>query len=64
MERLYTIEQAAELLQHSPRTVREWLRTRKLIGVKTGREWRIRAEDLHAFIQDNLSHSLTEATQD
>jgi excisionase family DNA binding protein len=64
MEQLYTIEQAAKLLQHSPRTVREWLRTRKLIGVKTRREWRTRGEDLNAFIQANLSRGMTEATKD
>jgi excisionase family DNA binding protein len=55
MEQLYTIDQAAEFLQHSPRTVREWLRTRRLRGVKTGREWRIRQEDLVEFINRHLS---------
>ena len=59
MEQLYTIEQTAAKLQHSPRTIREWLRTRKLQGVKTGREWRIREEDLQTFIQTHLSQAAT-----
>jgi excisionase family DNA binding protein len=64
MEQVYTIAQAAKPVQHSPRTVQEWLRTHKLMGVKTGREWRIRGEDIDAFIQANLSQTMTEATRD
>jgi excisionase family DNA binding protein len=64
MEQLYTIEQAAAKLAHSPRTVREWLRTRKLRGVKTGREWRIREEDLQDFVRAHLSDAMHEGTRD
>jgi excisionase family DNA binding protein len=64
MEQLYTIEQAAAKLAHSPRTVREWLRIGKLRGVKTGKEWRVREEDIHAFVQAHLSQAMHEATRD
>jgi len=64
MENLLTIAQAAERLQHSVRTVREWLRVGKLRGVKTGREWRIREQDLRDFVQTHLSQVMTEATRD
>ena len=60
MEQLYTIEQSASKLAHSPRTVREWLRIGKLRGVKTGREWRIREADIQDFIQRHLSTATQE----
>jgi excisionase family DNA binding protein len=36
MDKLYTPEGAAEALMVSPKTVREWLRTGKLGGVRWG----------------------------
>jgi excisionase family DNA binding protein len=50
VERLLTPEQAANQLGIAPRTLREWLRSGKLPGVKLGRLWRIREADLEAFI--------------
>jgi excisionase family DNA binding protein len=50
IEKLYTPERAAEALMVSPKTVREWLRTGKLGGVKVGRLWRVRESDLEAFL--------------
>ncbi len=50
MEKLYTPEGAAEALMVSPKTVREWLRTGKLGGVKVGRLWRVRESDLETFL--------------
>jgi excisionase family DNA binding protein len=41
MERMLTPEQAAEVLQTHPVTVRLWLRTGKLRGRKIGRIWRV-----------------------
>jgi excisionase family DNA binding protein len=52
MEKLYTVEQAAEILQVHPKTVREWLRTKKLKGVLAGRFWRIKKSDLEAFLHE------------
>ena len=49
-EKIYTVEGAAEVLLVSPKTVREWLRTGKLGGVKMGRLWRVRESDLETFI--------------
>ncbi len=51
-ERLLTPEQAAERLAVSPKTLRDWLRTGELKGVKVGRLWRVRPADLEAFIQE------------
>jgi excisionase family DNA binding protein len=41
MEMLLTVEQAAELLQLTPQTVRLQLQRGALRGVKRGRVWRI-----------------------
>lgn len=48
--KLLTVEEAADRLAVAVRTIREWLRTGKLAGVKAGRLWRIREEDLEAFL--------------
>jgi excisionase family DNA binding protein len=52
MEEFYTVEQIAERLHVTPRTVREWLRTQQLNAVKAGRQWRIKASDLQAFLRE------------
>jgi excisionase family DNA binding protein len=49
-EKIYDVEGAAEVLLVKPKTVREWLRTGKLGGVKMGRLWRVRESDLEAFL--------------
>ena len=51
MDDLLTAEQAAAILQLSPKTVKDWLRAGKLTGCKIGRFWRIKPADLEAFIQ-------------
>jgi excisionase family DNA binding protein len=53
MEKVLTPEEAAELLQVSPFTVRKWLRSGKLKGVKAGRVWRIREKDLIEFLEES-----------
>ncbi|MHB1456482.1 MAG: helix-turn-helix domain-containing protein [Armatimonadota bacterium] len=51
-ERLMTPEETAERLSMKPRTIREWLRNGKLRGVKAGKNWRVREEDLNEFIRN------------
>ena len=51
MDDLLTAEQAAAILQLSPKTVKDWLRAGKLTGCKIGRFWRVKAADLEAFVQ-------------
>ena len=50
-EKLLTPEQVAERLQVTERTVYGWLRRGKLPALKLGRLWRIRSEDLAAFLE-------------
>jgi excisionase family DNA binding protein len=51
MDDLLTAEQAAAILQLSPKTIKDWLRAGKLTGCKIGRAWRVKPADLEAFIQ-------------
>jgi excisionase family DNA binding protein len=48
---LYTPEEIAEKLKVSRRTVYGWLKLGKLHGFRAGRGWRIRTEDIEAFVQ-------------
>ena len=51
-ERLLTPDQVAERLSLSVLTVRAWLRSGRLPGVKPGgRVWRMRESDLDAYIR-------------
>jgi excisionase family DNA binding protein len=52
MEKFYTPEQAAEILQVTTAVVREWLKRGKLKGTKVADIlWRIRESDLEAFLK-------------
>jgi excisionase family DNA binding protein len=50
-DKLLTPEQIAERLQVVERTVYRWLNEGRLEGVKLGRLWRVREDDLEAFLQ-------------
>jgi len=49
-ERLLRPDEVAEMLQVSRRTVVRWLKEGRLKGVRVGRLWRVREEDLEAFL--------------
>lgn len=51
MDRLYTPEEVAEILKVSVITVKKWLRNGELKGVKVGKFWRVREEDLQEFLE-------------
>ena len=50
-EKLLTPEDAAKALVVKPETLRGWLRSGKIKGVKVGRLWRVRERDLEAFVE-------------
>jgi len=54
MEPLYTLEEAAEVLKVSVRTLGEWLRKGKIRGVKLGRAWRIPESALEEIARDGI----------
>jgi excisionase family DNA binding protein len=55
-DKLLTPEQVAERLQLSQHTILEYLRSRRLRGVKLDRHWRVRETDLQAFIEAHLAN--------
>jgi len=53
VERLYTVDELSKALGVSPLTIGRWLRAKKLIGTKLGKQWRITETDLQDFINKN-----------
>jgi excisionase family DNA binding protein len=63
-ETFLTVEQAARELQVTPYTLREWLKARRLRGVKIGGYWRVPAvalEELANGTDDADANALDEA---
>jgi excisionase family DNA binding protein len=50
-----TPEQVAEQLQVTRRTVYAWLKMGRLHGVRAGKGWRIRPEEVESFLQRSAS---------
>lgn len=51
VQRLLSPVEVANTLQLKPDTIRILLRTGKLRGIKIGKVWRVRIQDLEEFIQ-------------
>jgi excisionase family DNA binding protein len=52
-ERYYTIKDVAARLHVSEKTVRNWIRQRKLRAVRAGHVWRISESALRSFLREN-----------
>ena len=63
VDKIYTIEQAAEVLLIKPRTLREWIRQEKIKAFKLGGLVRIHEEDLQAFIDSERRKSQKSRTK-
>ena len=48
---LMTIDQTAEVLQVSTKTICRWIKSGDLVAHRFGRQWRISKSDLHTFIR-------------
>jgi excisionase family DNA binding protein len=53
-----TIEEAASHVKVKPDTLRLWLRTGRLKGLKAGRLWRVKTTDLEAFLEQSAKKAL------
>lgn len=58
---LYTTAELAQRLRAPEETIRHWLRTGALRGLKLGRRWRVREEDLKSFEKAREGGSVEEA---
>lgn len=57
VDKFYTVEEIGKLLQVSAFTVRRWLSTGQLKGIKFDGFWRVSESDLQAFIDSRRSKS-------
>lgn len=55
MSNLYTCDEIAERYKVDIGTVWKWIRERKLLALKMGRNYRIREEDLQAFEKSRMT---------
>jgi excisionase family DNA binding protein len=60
---LLTPEEVAARLKVKPRTVQEWLRSGRLAGLKLGKLWRIRENDLETFLGAHVTSGAGTATE-
>jgi excisionase family DNA binding protein len=58
-ERLYTVDEAAEVLRTSPRFIRRLVTERRIEFVKLGRHVRIRESALRNFIESGIVEPMT-----
>ncbi len=55
VDRLYTTEQVAKLLQIHPLTVLKYINSGKLRAVKLGRVYRVTETGLQKFLEDGMT---------
>jgi excisionase family DNA binding protein len=53
MEELFTVMEVAERLKVRQRTVKRWLLSGQLHGLKAGRKWRVKPSAIERFLQDS-----------
>jgi excisionase family DNA binding protein len=51
MEELFTVVEIAERLKVPQRTVKRWLVSSQLRGLKAGRKWRVKSSAIEEFLQ-------------
>jgi len=51
MEELFTVLEVADRLKVRQRTVKRWLLSGQLRGLKAGRKWRVKPSAIEAFLQ-------------
>ncbi|MEW5784798.1 MAG: helix-turn-helix domain-containing protein [Bacillota bacterium] len=60
MSKFLTTAKVAEMFGITETTVREWLRSGELIGVKVGSTWRVKESDLDRYLEDQRVRVLLE----
>ena len=56
----YTTHEIAELLKISEATIRSWIHEGELRACRFGREFRVAAKDLEAFVNDHATRPAAE----
>jgi excisionase family DNA binding protein len=58
LETFMTVEEVARRLSLNPETIRRWLRSGRLRGIRLGERragWRVRDSDLNAFLNERAN---------
>lgn len=50
--RYFTTEEVAVMFKRSPYTVREWIKSQKLIANRVGRQYFVSAEAIRQFVEE------------
>jgi excisionase family DNA binding protein len=58
---LLTVEEAANILRVSQKTIREWMRKDQLASLRVGKQWRILRQDLESFVMASKRTAQREA---
>ena len=58
--KIYTLEEAAEILKVTRRSIYNYINEKKLRAVKVGREWRVSHKDLADFAYKGTSKTSNE----
>jgi excisionase family DNA binding protein len=59
MEELFTVVEVTERLKVRQRTVKRWLLSGQLRGLKAGRKWRVKTSAIEAFLQASTDSGRT-----
>ena len=57
MEKYFTTEQVANILQVHPFTILKFIKSGKLKGIKLGRVYRIKESDVQEFLEERMTGS-------
>lgn len=65
LEKLFTVEDIAQMTSLTTRTIRNYLKDGSLVGRKIGGQWRFTEEDIKSFMSQEavITHFKDEATQ-
>ena len=59
MEKYFTTEQVANILQVHPFTILKFIKSGKLKGIKLGRVYRIKESDVQEFLEERMTVTKT-----
>ena len=59
MEKFFTTEQVANILQVHPFTILKFIKSGKLKGIKLGRVYRIKESDVQEFLESRMTGTKT-----
>lgn len=53
MEKIYTVNEVAEVFSVAPDTIRDWIKAGKIQAFKVGQQWRVRHREVLALAEVN-----------